>query len=145
MAAQLGSDCPFFINPGPQLALGRGERLSPIDLDLSGLWLVLVNPGIHVPTPLVYKHTVPTGRLLGLDELLATRAIEDWQERIPNTMERYVFEAFPEVGAINMQLKEQGAIYAAMSGSGSTVFGLFRNEPGPMPNRPGWATWKFRL
>jgi 4-diphosphocytidyl-2-C-methyl-D-erythritol kinase len=145
MAAQLGSDCPFFINPGPQLALGRGERLSPINLDLSGLWLVLVNPGIHVPTPLVYAHTVPTGRLLDLGELLATRPIEDWQELVPNTMERYVFEAFPEVGAIKMQLKEHGAVYAAMSGSGSTVFGLFRNEPDPFAKSKGWATWKFRL
>ncbi|MFN9324846.1 MAG: 4-(cytidine 5'-diphospho)-2-C-methyl-D-erythritol kinase [Flavobacteriales bacterium] len=145
MAATLGSDCPFFLEPGPQLALGRGELLSPISLDLSGLWLTLVTPGIHVPTPLVYKHTVPTGHRLGLEQVLAAQPIARWQDLVPNTMERYVFEAFPEVERIRTQLKERGALYSAMSGSGSTVFGLFMEDPGPMELRPGWAGWTFRL
>ncbi len=128
LAAGLGSDCPFFLSPGPQLAEGRGERLRSIKLDLRGIWLVLVNPGLHVPTPVAYGLTRPTGRHMALEDALA-QPMGHWQKQVLNTMEEGVFNKWPEIAGIKESLLANGAAYAAMSGSGSSVFGLFREEP----------------
>lgn len=144
LAATLGSDCPFFVDPRPQLAEGRGERLRPIDPDLRGQWLVLVNPGIHVPTAEVYRNTKPTGRSMDLAGILS-RPMADWQGSLVNVMEEYVFARHPEVGTIKRTLLEAGAAYAAMSGSGSSVFGLFPERPAGLTFPTGHSTWTLRL
>ncbi len=145
MAASLGSDCPFFLNGTPQLAQGRGELLRPVAIDLSGWWLTVVNPGIHVPTPEVYRNTVPTGELLDLAQRLTAHPVEEWRELVPNVMESYVFQAYPAVGELKARLLSMGAVYAAMSGSGSTVYGLFREEPQQMTMPSGHVIWSFKL
>lgn len=145
MAASLGSDCPFFLNGTPQLAQGRGELLRPVAIDLSGWWLTVVNPGIHVPTPEVYRNTVPTGELLDLAQRLTAHPVEKWRKLVPNVMESYVFQAYPDVGELKAQLLSMGAVYAAMSGSGSTVYGLFRQGPQQMTMPPGHVIWSFKL
>lgn len=129
LAAGLGSDCPFFLEDRPRLAEGRGERLSPVDLDLRGLWCVLVNPGIHVPTVEAYRLVRPTGRSMDLRQALTGHPPEQWADLVHNTMEPGVFDRWPVIGAVKDTLIEHGATYAAMSGSGSSVFGIFRNEP----------------
>lgn len=144
LAGTLGSDCPFFVDPRPQLAEGRGERLRAIDLDLRGLWLVLVNPGIHVSTAEVYRNTRPTGRSAHLDQALAA-PVPEWRATVRNVMEEYVFAAHPEVGAIKQRLLQAGAIHASMSGSGSSVFGLFGQRPAPIDLPAGHASWTLPL
>lgn len=145
MAAALGSDCPFFLHRTPQLAQGRGEVLRPVAMDLSGWWLTVVNPGIHVPTPEVYRNTVPTGELLDLAQRLTTHPVEEWRELVPNVMETYVFQAYPAVGELKAKLLSMGAIHASMSGSGSTVYGLFREGPQVTALPEGHALWSFKL
>ena len=129
MAAELGSDCAFFLKDGPQLALGRGEELRSIDLNLSGLHMILVNPGIHVATPEVYRNTIPTEVSWDLGRKLIRELAPSWQGHLLNTMEPYVFEKHPEIAQIKTALLDAGALYASMSGSGSSVFGLFEHLP----------------
>ena len=128
MAADLGSDCAFFLQEIVQLALGRGEILSAVPLDLSGKHLLLVNPGIHVPTAEVYRNMTPSETLLSLGDRVL-RPIIEWRDLLPNTMEQGVFEQHPTVARIKEKLYRSGAAFASMSGSGSTVFGIFEHPP----------------
>jgi 4-diphosphocytidyl-2-C-methyl-D-erythritol kinase len=131
-ALQLGSDCPFFIINKPCLASGRGEILSPIDLSLSGYFLVMVNPGIHIHTGWAFsmldrsKHPALADSL----EKIVSLPMESWRGQMINDFEKPVFEKFPEIASISATLYEKGARFALMSGSGSTVFGIFANDPG---------------
>lgn len=145
MAAGLGSDCPFFIHDGPQHAMGRGEVLTPVEVPLGGLWLMLVNPGIHVSTKEAFARMVPTGRELGIAEALARNPVETWRELAPNTMEDPVIAAHPAIGQAMERMRSAGAVHVAMSGSGSTVFGLFRQEPEQLEWPTGHAAWLFPL
>lgn len=144
MAAQLGSDCPFFLKEQPQLAEGRGEVLRPINLGLRGTWLVLVNPGIHVPTPEVYQGMQLADRHTDLLQALQA-PVRTWTGSVVNDMEQYVFAKHAEIAAIKDQLLGRGAMYSAMSGSGSSVFGLFADEPGAWALPEGYRMWKMLL
>lgn len=145
LAAELGSDCPFFLGSEAALVTGRGERLSPIALDLGGLWLMIVNPGLHVSTGEVYANTSPSGKRMDLGEALLSSTMEEWGSIAPNAMEQYVFSAHPEIGKIKQRLLEAGAAHTAMSGSGSSVFGLFRTEPTSIKWPGGYSNWIFQL
>jgi len=134
LAATLGSDCPYFLQQRPQLARGRGELLEPVDLDLRGHHLLLVNPGIHVSTATAYGACVPTGGLLDLGQRVL-RPIGEWPQLLPNTLAAPVIAMHPEIGQLVEQLYAAGADYASMSGSGSSVFGIFRSAP-PIPAWP---------
>jgi 4-diphosphocytidyl-2-C-methyl-D-erythritol kinase len=144
-ALELGSDCPFFLEGQVCIARGRGERLIPVPIDLSGLWLILANPGAHVSTAEVYRNTNPTEKPWPIESFLLRDRMLEWEKRLPNTMEPYVLRAYPEVDALKQRLQQAGAFYTAMSGSGSSVFGLFAEEP----VMPDFATstkrWKLRL
>lgn len=126
-AAQLGSDCPFFIQNLPQIAEGRGEILTSIDLSLKGVYLVLVNPGIHIGTKEAYAGVSPTPAKVQLEVVLADR--NRWKNELINDFEASIFPNHPEIAAIKAKMYEAGAFYASMSGSGSTVFGLFEAQP----------------
>lgn len=136
MAAQLGSDCAFFLRNGAQLAAGRGEVLTPLSLDLHGWWLMLINPGVHVSTADVYANTPCVPDAEDLTALLGGSSPDAWTGRLVNVMENYVFRTWPAVAAAKRLIVDAGAVYAAMSGSGSTVFGLFREKP-VLPVLPG--------
>lgn len=127
-AAKLGSDCPFFVNGGAQLAKGRGEILKPINLDLSGYHLLIYNVGLHISTREAYANVVPQddGQNLMFD---LSQPIEKWKNIIVNDFEKGVFKTYPKLKKTKQQLYDLGAKYAAMSGSGSTMFGLFENKP----------------
>lgn len=129
LAAQLGSDCPFFIEEGAQLAKGRGEVLSPLSLSLCGYWLKLINPGIHVSTSEAYSgiQFIEEPRM-PLEHVLAL-SITDWKDNLVNDFERSIFPTHKEIRRIKEQLYDAGALYASMSGSGSTVFGIFKEKP----------------
>ncbi len=126
-AAQLGSDCPFFIESTPKIASGRGEILEDIQIDLKGKWLVLVNPGLHIGTKEAYEGLTPKQPKHNLKEILAST--DSWKELLTNDFEESIFRKHPVIGAIKNLLYDSAAFYAAMSGSGSTVFGLFDQEP----------------
>lgn len=123
-ALQLGSDCPFFIYNTPQFATGRGEQMQPINIDLSNHSIQLICPQVHISTAAAFKMITPTAAafdLRSLDKL----PIEEWKHYMSNDFEAPVFAQHPALAAIKEQLYSQGAIYAAMSGSGSTIYGIF--------------------
>ena len=129
LAAELGSDTPFFVYNTPQLCEGRGEIMSPADVDLRGLWLAVAKPlGEGVSTKEAYSGIKPKMPAESLTELLK-RDIGEWQSSVVNDFEPHIFEAHPTIVELKQSMLDAGAVYAAMSGSGSAVFGLFREQP----------------
>ena len=125
-AARLGSDCAFFIYNRPMLGTGRGEILEPFDIDLSGYRLdVIVPEGISVSTADAYRGIVPKVPELPLREVLA-HPVTEWKGLLVNDFETTVFEKHPRLAEIKQSLYDDGATYAAMSGSGSALFSLRR-------------------
>lgn len=126
-ALQLGSDCPFFIINKPCFATGRGENLQPVALDLSAYKLIIVNPGIHIPTPWAFKQLIPVKPAESLQQLIQL-PVKEWENKIVNDFEPIVFKAHPQIEIIKNKLCEAGAKFSLMSGSGSTVYGLFEKD-----------------
>jgi 4-diphosphocytidyl-2-C-methyl-D-erythritol kinase len=128
LASELGSDCPFFIESAPVFAEGRGEIMRPISLDLTGYYLVLLNPGIHVSTGDAYVDCKPHKPADKLEELVL-QPISEWKDLIKNDFEKSVFNKHPIIKEFKNELYRLGAIYSSMSGSGSTVYGIFEKKP----------------
>ena len=130
IAAKLGADCPVFIRNKPVFATGIGNVFTAIDLSLKGYFLLLVKPDIHVSTPEAYSLVVPETPQYSLIELIK-QPIFEWKNTIKNDFEKSVFARYPAIRKIKNDLYEMGAVYASMSGSGSSVFGLFETAPEP--------------
>lgn len=126
-AAKLGSDCAFFITNTPSLATGRGEILNPISLSLKGYTILLVKPDVFVSTAEAYASLTPKRPDIPLAEAIK-RPVAEWKDCVFNDFETTVFAKYPLLADIKQKLYSMGAVYASMSGSGSTVYGLFR-EP----------------
>lgn len=124
--AQLGADCPFFIQNRPVFATGIGNVFHPIDLDLKYKQLVLVKPDVFVSTKDAYAKVKVQRPEKQLPDLLS-QPIETWKETVVNDFEASVFSKYPEIAAIKDKLYDMGAVYASMSGSGSSVFGIFED------------------
>jgi len=124
-ALSLGSDCPLFINDMTQYAEGRGELLSPMNIDLKGKYLLLVYPGIHVSSKDAYSNITP--KVSKSCKHTVESDISCWPRDLVNDFEAYVITNHPELSVIKEQLYTLGADYAAMSGSGSSFFGIFSN------------------
>ncbi|NOQ26521.1 MAG: 4-(cytidine 5'-diphospho)-2-C-methyl-D-erythritol kinase [Bacteroidales bacterium] len=139
-AEEVGSDCPFFIINKPSFATEKGNILSPIDLNLKGYFLVLVHPGININTAKAYARTIPKRPKTSLLELIK-QPIEDWKETIKNDFEDSVFKDHPILKDLKDQLYDLGASYASMSGSGSAVFGIFKNKIDIQTNFSKCFTW----
>jgi 4-diphosphocytidyl-2-C-methyl-D-erythritol kinase len=134
---RLGSDCPFFLLNRPAYGTGRGERLVPVPLDLSEYRILLVHPGIHVSTAQAFSGVIPSQPELNVRDIVS-QPVDNWKGLLFNDFERTVFVAHPEIADIKQNLYEAGAVFASMSGSGSSVFGLFPKgkEPSiPFPTR----------
>ena len=127
-AAKLGADCPIFILNRPAYAEGIGERLQPIDLDLSGFCLAVVRPDIPVPTKEAFSRIHPCKPAKNCLDVIR-QPIETWRHDLVNDFEQSVFALHPEIGAVKQRLYDLGAVYAAMSGSGSALFGIFKEKP----------------
>ena len=124
-AAQLGSDCAFFIYNTPMFGSGRGEILEPYPLNLEGCRIEVVIPeGIAVSTADAYRGIVPQEPERPLKEILRL-PVTQWKDNLENDFEKTVFAKYPALAAVKAQLYEKGALYAAMSGSGSACFGIF--------------------
>ncbi len=127
-ALSLGSDCPFFVDNIPKFVAGRGEILEDSSLELTNYWVLLVFPEFHVSTVEAYASIQPKNATYNLREINKL-PMKYWQENIVNDFERPIAAKFPIVSRIKKQLGEMGAVYTAMSGSGSTVYGIFKNKP----------------
>ena|SRR6218665_1025702 len=122
----IGSDCAFFIKGGIQKCTGRGEILEPISLNLSGYHLVVVNPGIHISTAEAFRNITPDKNRPSISEIIQY-PIGKWRMHLKNDFEDSLFPIYPELEKIKSKLYEHGAVYAAMTGSGSTIFGIFNS------------------
>ena len=133
---QLGSDCAFFILNTPCAGTGRGEILEQIAVDLSGHQLILVNPGIHVNTGQAFAAMTlnPENRNLPSLKDIIKQPIFTWNDHLKNDFEEPVFKLYPAIKEIKESLYKMGAVYASMSGSGSTVYGIFKKQLHPQMN-----------
>ena len=127
-ASLLGADCPVFIKNKPVFATGTGNIFTPINISLKGHFLLLVKPDIHVSTPEAYSLVIPEKPQTSLFELIQ-RPITEWKDIIKNDFEKSVFAKYPQIEAIKNTIYEAGAVYASMSGSGSSVYGIFEFVP----------------
>jgi len=130
-AAQLGSDCPFFITAEPSFATGRGELLEPADGpkgNLDGYYIAVVKPDEAVSTAMAYKQ-IKCHKPAKCCRDVVRQPIDTWKDDLSNDFEEPVFKAHPRLASIKQQLYDLGAVYAQMSGSGSALFGIFRKEP----------------
>jgi len=123
-ALQLGSDCPFFIINKPCFATGRGENLLSAEVDLSAYKIILVNPGIHISTKAAFSDLIPGIPEKSIRQIIS-QPISTWKNELVNDFEMNVFKLFPQIKEIKNNLYNAGAIYASMTGSGSTIFGIF--------------------
>jgi 4-diphosphocytidyl-2-C-methyl-D-erythritol kinase len=127
-ALQLGSDCPFFIINKPCYATGRGEVMEEIEVDLSDHHFVIVNPGIHISTAEAFNGIyISTGGKQPLKEIIA-QPLDSWKHSLVNEFEAPVFAKHPELKQIKEKLYGSGARYASMTGTGSSIFGIFHNS-----------------
>jgi 4-diphosphocytidyl-2-C-methyl-D-erythritol kinase len=136
MSSRLGSDCAFFIINKPVFASGKGDQMTPISLSLEGYTMVIVKPPVFVSTAEAYSGTTPAVPKQSLKDLIQL-PVSEWRDLIKNDFEETIFNHYPEIAAIKQKLYDMGAVYASMSGSGSSVFGIFIesiNAPDSFPN-----------
>lgn len=126
-ASQLGSDCPFFVGTKPAYVSGRGEVLEEINLNLSSFYVMILHPGIHVSTAQAYSMITPSSASFDLRQI-ASLDISEWKTFLRNDFEKPMIEAYPIIGNYIDQLYKGNALYAAMSGSGSAVYGIFSSK-----------------
>ena len=131
LAGELGSDCPFFIQSRPVLVTGRGEVLTPLTMPsaLYGKWLLVVKPPIGMSTAEAYRQVTRHPEAEGKLAALLERPIGEWRDLIVNDFEPVVFAHYPELAALRDRLYYHGALYAAMSGSGTALYGIFADNP----------------
>jgi len=140
-ASRVGSDCSFFITHKPMMGSGRGELLSEISLDLKGKYVVIVKPDVHVSTAEAYAGVTPHEPDVDLHDFLETKPLSDWRTGIVNDFEHSVFKNHPSIKTIKEKLYGHGAVYASMSGSGASVFGVFEEEVDPRKMFVGNEYW----
>jgi 4-diphosphocytidyl-2-C-methyl-D-erythritol kinase len=128
ISLEIGSDCPFFIDSIPAFATGRGEILKPIDPVLKDYYLVLLNPGVMINTREAYLNCRPHIPPVSLSSLI-DHPVKEWNELIINDFENFAINKHPVIGEIKKELYKSGAILSLMSGSGSSVYGIFSRKP----------------
>jgi 4-diphosphocytidyl-2-C-methyl-D-erythritol kinase len=141
-AGQLGADCPFFIRNSPVFAEGIGDIFTPVEISLQGYYLVLVKPDIHISTKEAYAGVIPKRPVSLLTEIIRL-PVEEWKNLMVNDFEEGIFVRNPAIGEIKQALYDMGAVYASMSGSGSSVFGIFKKTQKSLPNSVS-AAQEFR-
>lgn len=134
-ASELGSDCAFFIENKPSFARGKGDMLESINLNLDKYYISIIKPDIHISTASAYSKVKPSVPSQSLGKLLKM-PVETWRKNIKNDFEESVFDEYPELQTIKQKLYDNGAIYASMSGSGSAMYGIFKEK------NPAYAGFK---
>lgn len=144
-AAQLGSDCAFFIENKPAIGSGRGEILSNVSLSLKNTFLVIVKPEVKVSTATAYAGITPHPPTVDLADILENHPLEEWKGLLQNDFEATLFKQFPVIEALQQKLYAFHAVYASMSGSGSAVYGIFQNEVNLKKEFEGFDYWSGYL
>lgn len=140
-AVKLGADCPFFLENKPAFAQGIGYKLEPIDLSLEQYYMVVVKPNLFVSTKEAYSNIVPKQPKMSLKDIIKM-PIDEWRNHLVNDFETSIFKQYPAVGTIKETLYTNGALYASMSGSGTSVYGLFDKKPTlSFPNHFVWKNY----
>lgn len=129
IAAGLGADCPFFINAQPCYAEGIGEKITPLGLSLDNYWIAVVKPPVPVSTKEAFAGINPSKPQICCRDIVTKEPIENWKGLLKNDFEETIFRLHPQLADIKEKLYADGALYAAMSGSGSALFGLFNEKP----------------
>lgn len=141
LACQLGSDCPFFLHDVPMMMEGRGELLSPVKVSLETKYLVLLFPGIHISTAEAYDSASPAIPDLHLQQVIES-PVQQWENTVENDFEKNAFIKHPLLESLKLGLYRAGAMYASMSGSGSSLFGIFEKLPEFPPEIRKYVIWK---
>jgi 4-diphosphocytidyl-2-C-methyl-D-erythritol kinase len=145
-ATQLGSDCAFFIRDVPCSGHGRGNDLRDLELDLTGYFLTLVQPPVHVSTASAYAAIVPFVPGMMPEDIVKNQPVDTWKDLLKNDFEETVFRSHPSVKEIKDTFYANGALYSSMSGSGSAVFALFKTSVDLRPLfPPGYFYWSAAL
>jgi len=142
-AQQLGSDCSFFLSGAPAMGSGKGEILEPAELPLNGYYAIILTPEIHLSTAEAYASVKPKQPVENLRVTLK-RPVTEWRKWLVNDFEVTVFPRFPQLAKLKEHCYIKGAVYASMSGSGSSVYALFDREVLPeelFPGIRGWSGW----
>jgi 4-diphosphocytidyl-2-C-methyl-D-erythritol kinase len=143
-AGILGSDCAFFIENKPAYAKGKGDVLEPIKINLDKYFITLVKPDLHISTAAAYSKVTSAIPSQPLNKLLA-KPVETWKQTIKNDFEESAFAEYPELQNIKQKLYDKGAVYASMSGSGSSMYGIFSRKTDLKKIFPGHTTWSSML
>ncbi|MBL7883228.1 MAG: 4-(cytidine 5'-diphospho)-2-C-methyl-D-erythritol kinase, partial [Bacteroidia bacterium] len=144
-ARQLGSDCSFFVSNKPAYVQGKGDEFESIALDLSTYFIALVYPSIHINTAKAYSGVVPVKSIRSLENDILNLPIEKWEGIVKNDFEKSIFIQYPELEKIKNKLYSLGAVYASMSGSGSTVYGIFKNQTALQSEFSNSFVWEGKL
>ena len=139
-AGKLGSDCPFFIENNPCYAYGKGDQFEPIEVNLKGYYIAIVKPAFSIETKEAYS-----GIELSRDDpdlkSVVQNNIDNWKTKLHNKFEPSIFKNYPEISDVKKKLYEYGAVYASMSGSGSAVYGIFKEKIDTMRFPSSWFVW----
>jgi len=144
VSLELGSDCPFFIDCVPAFATGRGEILKPVDPVLTGYYLVLVNPGIGINTGEAFRNCSPEIPSSSLQDLIKSPP-EHWKDTVMNDFEAYAIKKCPVIGYLKEELYGSEALFSLMSGSGSSVYGIFSKKPELTAKLREFVIWEGTL
>ena len=143
-ARKLGSDCAFFIENKPQFCYEKGDKFANISLSLKGKYIVLVYPNLHISTAEAYAGVIPQTPDVNLLEALQ-RPLSEWRHYIKNNFETGLFLKYPVLPQIKEKLYEKGAIYSSMTGSGSTIYGIFEKETDLQNIFSPYTVWQGEL
>ena len=144
IALELGSDCPYFINSTPSYAIGRGEILKPVRDVLNGYYLILLNPGVGISTREAYQNCHPEKPSSSLFELI-DNPVHEWKDKVINDFEEFAFEKYPVISNIKDELYSSGAVFSLMSGSGSSVYGVFYEKKAIPAKLKDFVIWEGEL
>lgn len=128
-AAELGSDCPFFIQNQPKFVTGTGDVFHEVKINLTGKHLIVIKPDLHVTTADAYREISPQHPLSNIKDVIENQSISTWKSCISNDFEQSIFRVHSSIAEIKKTLYKQGAVYASMTGSGAAVFGVFDKKP----------------
>lgn len=129
IAKKLGADCAFFIESTPVFAKGKGDEFESIKVDLNGYHILVVYPGIHSNTKEAYEGAVPYKPSRAVKDIVSKEPIGNWKTLLINDFEKSIFKKYPEIEKLKNDLYKNGALYSSLSGSGSAVFGIFKEKP----------------
>jgi len=140
-AAKLGSDCPFFIESNTAFVYNTGTDFEEINLSLKGYYLVLIKPDIFISTQVAYSGIIPQNPSFNLKEINQI-PINEWKDKVFNRFENHIFKLYPKLNELKTKLYEMGALYVSMSGSGSSVYGIFENNDFKLDFPEDYFVWK---